>query len=334
VGIIGSGPAGLVAAEELRLRGHAVTIYERQDRAGGLLLYGIPNFKLDNTIVKRRIARLEEAGVRFELGVEVGHDRSIEELQQEHDALLIATGVYSPRELKVAGRDHPNVIRALDFLIAENRRELGDALPAADSDRLSAAGKDVVVVGGGDTAMDCVRTAVRQQANSVTCLYRRDRANMPGSAREVAHAEEEGVTFRWLAQPIAFVGDERVRAVRAQRMRLAAPDAGGRQTVRPTDEEPFELAADLVIEALGFTPEPLAQRFSCPELACRPDGTLIVGNDLQTRVPGVFAAGDIARGASLVVWAVVDGRQVATAIDRYLGQPQQKEQQVAAGGFR
>ncbi|MBM3541899.1 MAG: NAD(P)-dependent oxidoreductase, partial [Alphaproteobacteria bacterium] len=198
VGVIGAGPAGLAAAEELRKRGYAVDVYDRYDRMGGLLVYGIPNFKLEKHAVARRVERLSQAGVRFRANVDIGRTVSFEALRAKHDAILIATGVYKATELAVPGVGLGNVVQALDYLVTANRTGLGDAVPAFESGALDARGKRVVVVGGGDTAMDCVRTAVRQGAASVSCLYRRDRKNMPGSAREVRHAEEEGVDFVWL----------------------------------------------------------------------------------------------------------------------------------------
>ena len=225
VGVIGAGPAGLAAAERLRELGYAVTVYDRHDRAGGLLIYGIPNFKLEKEVVERRTQRLADGGIEFRMNFEVGRDATLAELRARHDAILIATGVYKARELEVPASAPAAWWPALEYLIASNREGLGDAVPDFTSGRLNAAGKHVVVVGGGDTAMDCVRTAVRQGAASVTCLYRRDRANMPGSAREVQHAEEEGVVFEWLAAPRA-IRDEAMQAagVRAARMRLGAPD--------------------------------------------------------------------------------------------------------------
>jgi glutamate synthase (NADPH/NADH) small chain len=319
VGIIGSGPAGLAAAESLRAKGYAVHVYDRADRAGGLLIYGIPNFKLDKAIVARRIALLEEAGVVFHLRTEIGRDLSFAALRERHAAVLIATGVYQARELGGPGSGLPGIVPALDFLIAANRIGLGDRVPEVEEGLLDARGKHVVVIGGGDTAMDCVRTAIREGAASVRCLYRRDRANMPGSMREVKNAEEEGVVFEWLAAPEAFYGEERVRGVRAVRMRLGLPDATGRQSVEPIAGSHFDLPADLVIKALGFDPEPLPELWGESALQVTRRGTLRVDpRSFMTTLPGVFAAGDIVRGASLVVWAIRDGREAAERIDRWL----------------
>lgn len=316
VGIIGAGPAGLAAAEELRREGFGVTVYDRHDRAGGLLVYGIPNFKLDKAVVARRVRLLEEAGIRFALNFEIGRNASLAELRDKHDAILIATGVYKARELACAGAGNRGVVAALDYLIASNRKGLGDEVAAFDDGALNAAGKDVVVIGGGDTAMDCVRTAVRQGARSVRCLYRRDRANMPGSQREVAHAEEEGVIFEWLAAPKAVLGDAGgVNGLRAVKMRLCPPDASGRRTPQEATGSDYDLAADLVIKALGFEPEDTFALFGEPRLAVTRRGTLRVdASTLETSLSGVFAAGDIVRGASLVVWAIRDGRVAAAAI--------------------
>ncbi len=207
VGIVGAGPGGLAAAEELRRRGYQVDVYDRHDRPGGLMIYGIPNFKLEKPIVLRRAALLEEGGVRFHLRTEIGRDLPFAALRARHDAVLVATGVYKARDIGGPGVGLPGIVAALDYLTASNRKGLGDTVPAFDDGTLNAAGKRVVVIGGGDTAMDCVRTAVRQGAASVQCLYRRDRANMPGSMREVKHAEEEGVEFVWLSAPEAFHGE-------------------------------------------------------------------------------------------------------------------------------
>ena len=230
VGVIGAGPAGLAAAEELRRKGYQVTVYDRHDRAGGLLVYGIPNFKLEKDVVARRVKRLEEGGIVFKLDFEVGRDATLDELRDRHDAIVIATGVYRAREIEVPGTNLGRIVAALDYLIASNRKGLGETVPDFDSGALDATGKHVAVIGGGDTAMDCVRTAMRQGAKSVTCVYRRDRDNMPGSLREVANAEEEGVIFDWLTLPKAFLGQTDVEAVRIARQRLGLADASGRKT--------------------------------------------------------------------------------------------------------
>ncbi len=326
VGIIGAGPAGLAAAARLRAKGYQVTVYDRYDRSGGLLIYGIPNFKLEKDVVVRRNRWLEESGVTFRLNFAVGRDASLDQLRAQHDAILIATGVYKARDIQVPGVGLDNVVPALDYLTASNRKGLGDSVPAFDSGALDARGKDVVVIGGGDTAMDCVRTAVRQGAKSVTCLYRRNRANMPGSQREVANAEEEGVVFEWLAAPEAFLGDVAgegrrggVTAVRAHRMRLGQADATGRQAPEPVPDSTFTCPADLVITALGFDPEDLPTLFGAPELPVTRWGTVKIDwSTMMTPMESVFAAGDIVRGASLVVWAIRDGQDAAAAIHNYL----------------
>ncbi len=319
VGIVGAGPAGLAAAEQLRRHGYQVEVYDRYDRAGGLMIYGIPGFKLEKGVVARRIAHLEASGVRFRLGVEIGRDLAFAKLRRRHAALLLATGVYKARDVELPGSGLAGIVPALAYLTASNRKGLGDPVPAFESGELDAAGKHVVVIGGGDTAMDCVRTAVRQGARSVRCLYRRDRANMPGSMREVQHAEEEGVEFVWLTAPEAFVGAERVEAVQAHRMRLGAPDATGRQSPEPVPGSGFRLPADLVIKALGFDPEDLPTLWGAADLPVSRWGTIKVDwSTMETALPGVFAAGDIVRGASLVVWAIRDGRDAAAAIHRFL----------------
>jgi glutamate synthase (NADPH) small chain len=321
VGIVGAGPAGLAAAEQLRRRGYQVTVYDRHDRIGGLLIYGIPNFKLEKSVVLRRGALCEESGIRFRLNCGIGQDIAFAELRAAHDAVLIATGVYRARDIRCPGVGLPGIVPALDYLIASNRQGLGDEVPAFVSGALNASGRHVVVIGGGDTAMDCVRTAVRQGAKSVKCLYRRDRANMPGSMREVKNAEEEGVEFDWLSAPEAFTGKECVGGVRALRMHLGLPDASGRQAVEPIDGSAFTVKADLVVKALGFDPEDLPCMFDQEALAVTGRGTLgIDRRTFETSVPGVFAAGDIARGASLVVWAIRDGRDVAAQIHQYIEQ--------------
>ncbi len=313
VGIIGAGPAGLAAAEALREQGWQVVIYDRHDRAGGLLMYGIPNFKLDKNIVQRRIDRLADGGVAFVLNTDIGTDIDFSELQNKHAAILVATGVYKSRALQIPGCGTDGVVEALAYLTKSNRRGLGDKVAAE-----TAAGKHVVVIGGGDTAMDCVRTAIRQKAKSVTCLYRRDQANMPGSARETKNALDEGVKFNWLAAPLALHDHSgQVRMVRAVRMRLGLPGRSGRQTVSPIKNSEFDVKADMVIQALGFTPENMGQ--ICADLALTRHGTIKAHpTRFETNIPGVYAAGDIVRGASLVVWAIREGRDAALTMHEYL----------------
>ncbi len=319
VGIIGAGPAGLAAAEQLRKKGYQVHVYDRYDRVGGLLIYGIPNFKLEKDVVLRRWKLLEEGGVQFHLGFEVGRHASLTELRLRHDAVLIATGVYKARDLEAPGCGLEGVVPALDYLTASNRIGLGDTVVDYETGRLNAVGKNVVVIGGGDTAMDCVRTAIRQGAKSVKCLYRRDRRNMPGSQREVAHAEEEGVEFVWQAAPDAFHGDARVTGVKAHKMHMGVADATGRQTPMPIEGSGFLLEADLVIKALGFDPEDVPALFGDKTLKVSRWGTIHVNHrTLMTNLDGVFAAGDIVRGASLVVWGIRDGRDAAEGIHSYI----------------
>lgn len=320
VGIIGAGPAGLTAAEELRKIGIQTEVYDRHDRVGGLLIYGIPNFKLEKQIVTRRTKYLEDSGVQFSLNFEVGRDAMLDELRSKHDAVLIATGVCKARALSCPGIGNRGVIEALDYLTASNRKGLGDEVADFDNGALNTMGKNVVVIGGGDTAMDCVRTAVRQGAKSVTCLYRRDRANMPGSVREVANAEEEGVFFEWLAAPKAILGSaDKTTGIRIARMVLGDADATGRRSSNEVAGADFDLAADMVIKALGFEPEELPILFGAPDLAVTARGTLRVDPaTLETNLPMVFAAGDIVRGASLVVWGIRDGREAARAITEKL----------------
>jgi glutamate synthase (NADPH/NADH) small chain len=318
VGIIGAGPAGLAAADVLVRAGVQVTIYDRYDRAGGLMTYGIPGFKLEKPVVMQRIKQLEDAGVTFVANCNVGVDISYAELRSRHNAVLIATGVYKARDLDGAGA---GVIKALDYLTASNRKSFGDDLPDFDNGALNAQGKRVVVIGGGDTAMDCVRTAIRQGATSVKCLYRRDRANMPGSQRETQNAEEEGVEFVWLSAPKGFEGTDKVTGVWVQKMRLGAPDASGRQSPEVIEGADYLEPADLVIGALGFEPEDMHAALT-PDLGITRWGTVKADfRSHATNLDGVFAAGDIVRGASLVVWAIRDGREAADAILAYLAKP-------------
>ncbi len=330
IGIIGAGPAGLSCAEELRKNGYKVTIYDRYDRPGGLLIYGIPNFKLEKFVVERRTNLLKKSGVVFKQKIEIGKNFSLKDLREEHDAILIATGVYKPREIELPGLNLKNIFPAMEFLTASNRKGLGDTVKDFENGMLNAENKNVVVIGGGDTAMDCVRTAVRQNAKSVKCLYRRDKENMPGSAREVNNAEEEGVEFIWLSNPKKFIGTEKVSKVLVEKMKLSDIDSSGRKMPVAISNSNFEIKADIVIKALGFDPENLPKLFNDSNLSVSNLGTIRVNlKSMETNIPGVFAAGDIVRGASLVVWAIKDGREASIEIQKYLKQKKINKTQAA-----
>ncbi len=319
VGIIGAGPAGLAAAEQLRKNGYKITVYDRYDRAGGLLIYGIPNFKLEKHVVERRTKLLKDGGIEFVQNFEVGKDASLDQLRKKHDSILIATGVYKPREVELPGNDLNNIFPAMEFLTASNKKGLGDKVELFDNGTLNAEGKNIVVIGGGDTAMDCVRTSIRQKAKSVKCLYRRDKENMPGSAREVANAEEEGVEFVWLSSPKEFKGKNKIENLIVNQIQLGDPDESGRRRPEIKEGSEFEIKADMVIKALGFDPENLPLLFDAQELQVTKWGTIKADfNTMETNLKGVFAAGDIVRGASLVVWAIKDGRDAATSMKTYL----------------
>jgi len=330
VGIIGAGPAGLACAEQLRKEGYQVTIYDRYDRPGGLLIYGIPNFKLEKFVVERRTKFLKDSGVNFVLNFEVGKDSTLNELKNQHDAILIATGVYKAREVDLPGSSLDNIFPAMEFLTASNKKCLGDKVEMFDNGTLNAEGKNIVVIGGGDTAMDCVRTSVRQKAKSVKCLYRRDKENMPGSAREVANAEEEGVEFIWLSNPKEFKGSKKIESLIIDKMKLGEPDDSGRRKPIIKENSEFKIEADIVIKALGFDPEELPKLFGEEKLQVTKWGTIKTDFDtMETNIAGIFAAGDIIRGASLVVWAIKDGREAAESIQKYLEVKEKQNQKVA-----
>ena len=330
VGIIGAGPAGLACAEELRKSGYQITIYDRYDRPGGLLIYGIPNFKLEKFVVERRTKLLKDSGIKFIQNFEAGKNASLDELKEKHDAILIATGVYKARNIDIEGGELKNIFPAMDFLTASNRKGLGDKVKLFDDGTLNAENKKVVVVGGGDTAMDCVRTAVRQKATSVKCLYRRDKENMPGSAREVANAIEEGVEFLWLSSPNKFTGSTKVETVEVQKMKLGDPDSSGRRKPINIKNANYKLETDMVIKALGFDPEDIPKLFNSEKLSVSKWGTIKIDfKTMETNLRGVFAAGDIVRGASLVVWAIRDGRDAAVQIEKYLNSIQSKKEEAA-----
>lgn len=316
IGIIGAGPGGLAAADMLRQAGVQVTVYDRSDRAGGLLMYGIPGFKLEKDVVQRRNDLLADGGVTFELNCAIGEDISFDELRARHDAVIIATGVYKSRDLAMPGSGAAGVEKAIEFLTVSNKKSFGDDVAEFTSGQMNAQGKRVVVIGGGDTAMDCVRTSIRQGATSVKCLYRRDRANMPGSQRETQNAEEEGVIFEWLSAPRGFTDDNgNVTGVMVQKMRLGQPDASGRQAPEVIEGADYVEEADLVIKALGFEAEDLPTLWGQPDLPVTRWGTIKAEFTTgATEMDGVYAVGDIVRGASLVVWAIKDGRDCAEAI--------------------
>lgn len=335
VGIIGAGPGGLAAADMLRRQGFQVTVYDRYDRAGGLMTYGIPGFKLEKDIVMRRNQLLADSGVEFVMNCNVGEDISFDAIRGKHDAVLIATGVYKTRDLDIDNAEAGGVVRAIDYLTASNKIDFGDDVPDFEDGELNANGKRVVVIGGGDTAMDCVRTAIRQGAQSVKCLYRRDRANMPGSQREVQNAEEEGVEFVWLSAPGQFTGHvtgvaataqeadvaalPQIASVRIQKMRLGQPDVTGRQSPELIEGADYDEPAELVIKALGFEAEDLPKLWGVDGLEVTRWGTIKASfGTHHTSIPGVFAVGDIVRGASLVVWAIRDGREAADSISHFL----------------
>ena len=326
IGIIGAGPAGLAAAEQLRKIGYKVEIYDKYDRPGGLLIYGIPNFKLEKHAVQRRIEVLKKSGVIFHKNFEVGKNKSFKFLKKKHNAILIATGVYKARELDIKGGNSSKLIPALDFLITSNKAGLGDKVERFENGELNANNKKVVVIGGGDTAMDCVRTAIRQKAKSVICLYRRNKENMPGSMREVFHAEEEGIKFNWLSIPIKIYEEENFINLDVAKVTLDNIDSSGRQTPKILYNDTYKLKADMVIKALGFEPESLPSLFNYSNLKVTKWGTIKIDHtSMMTSDPGTFAAGDIVRGASLVVWAIKDGRDAASSIDKYLNKEKKED---------
>lgn len=317
VGIIGAGPAGLAAAEQLRRKGYQVYVYDRYDRAGGLLVYGIPNFKLDKNIVHRRNEWLMQSGIKFKFNITIGKDISLKELQQKHDALLIATGVYKSGQLNIEGHDKNNIVEAIDYLTESNKHNLGLKTPLFDSGLLDAKGKDIVVLGAGDTAMDCCNTAWRQGAKSVICMRRSPLNEVSGSTSDKEQALAFGTDMRGLTTASAYLGDSHVKAVRITKLKRSH-NPQGKPVYTPIEGSSEDIKADLVIKALGFSAEDLPQIFACPDLKTTSWGTLKTDKNQQTSLKGVFAAGDILRGASLVVWAIFDGRNAASHIHNYL----------------
>ncbi len=328
VAVIGAGPAGLACADRLARSGIEATVFDRYEQIGGLLQFGIPSFKLDKAVIATRRAVLEEMGVRFRLGVDVGRDIAIEELLREFDAVVLGLGAYRYTDGGLPGQELQGVLPALPFLVQNGRIVTGhdpQGRPIAGwEDQLALPelrGKRVVVLGGGDTGMDCVRSAVRLGAASVTCAYRRDEANMPGSAREVANAREEGVQFLFNRQPLEIVGDGQVRGVRMVETRLGAPDGNGRRSAEAITGSESLLDADVVIIAFGFSPR--APRWlEALGVQAQANGRLAVGGNgrlpYQTAHDALFAGGDCVRGADLVVTAVQEGRDAAASIARML----------------
>jgi glutamate synthase (NADPH/NADH) small chain len=314
VAVVGSGPGGMACADELAKLGYAVTIFEAQNRAGGLLVNGIPSFKLEKRIVERRLDLLRRRGVIFQRGVKVGRDVSLSSLREQFDAVYLAIGAQKPKPLDLPGAELRGVFHALPFLIQKN---LGDA---SDQPPIEVAGKRVVVFGGGDTAMDCLRTAIRSGAREAICIYRRDLENMPGSRREYANAVEEGARFLFLTNPIALTdnGAGRVAEARCLRMELGDPDAKGRRKPRPIPGSEFTVPVDVVLVAYGFDAVPIFAAGNSDKIGVNEWGGVIVDANQMTSVPGIFAGGDLVRGPDLVVRAVRDSRKAAAGIHKFL----------------
>jgi len=313
--VIGSGPGGMACADELAKLGYAVTVFESQALPGGLLMNGIPAFKLEKSIVERRIDLLRQRGVTFRLGVTVGKDISLSELLTQFNAVFLGIGAQKAKPLDIPGAELKGVHQSLPFLIQKNV-----SLPL-EIPTIAVEGKRVIVLGGGDTAMDCLRTALRSGASEATSLYRRDLANMPGSRKEYANALEEGARFVFLTNPIALEGDSHVTGVRCVRMELGEPDASGRRKPRVIRGSEFQMAADVVLVAYGFDPVPFPPQSDFSTIAVNDWNGLVVDGNQMTSVPGVFAGGDSTRGPSLVVHAVRDGRKAAQGIHNYLKLP-------------
>ena len=323
VAVVGSGPAGLAAAQQLARAGHSVTVFEKNDRIGGLLRYGIPDFKMEKHLINRRGAQMEAEGVQFRTSTEVGVTVSVASLKENFDAIVLAGGAEDARKLDIPGAELPGVRLAMEFLTQQNKRNAGDdEMRAAPRGSLTATGKNVVVIGGGDTGSDCVGTSIRQGAKSVTCAYRRDAKNMPGSRREVKNAKDEGVKFLFNRQPVAIVGEDRVEGVKVVETRLGEPDARGRRSPEPIPGSEQILPADAVVIAFGFRPSPAAW-FQDFEIGTDEQGRVVAPEQgrfkFQTGNPKVFAGGDMVRGSDLVVTAIHEGRQAAEGILDYLG---------------
>jgi glutamate synthase (NADPH/NADH) small chain len=319
VAVVGAGPAGLACADRLAIKGIETVVYDRQPEIGGLLTFGIPPFKLDKDIVRLRRQVLEGMGVRFQLGVEIGVDLDIDQLLQDFDAVFLGLGTYAALDGGLPGLDLKGVHKALPYLIGNVNPLLGIH---TGQPKIDLQGKQVVVLGGGDTGMDCNRTAIRQGAASVTCVYRRDEANMPGSRREVKNSKDEGVQFLFNRQPLAILGQDRVEGVLVVETELGPADANGRRRPQNVAGSESVLPADAVVIAFGFQPDPPAW-ISGLGMGLDPMGRLQVAAEstplpFQTSHPRIFAGGDMVRGADLVVTAVYEGREAAASILRAL----------------
>ena len=314
VAIIGSGPAGISAATFLLRRGFNVEMFERANRAGGLLMYGIPGFKLDKTTVDRRINWLLEAGMKLHLNCEIGKDIPASQLEKDFDAIFLGIGSTASNKAKIEGENALNVYLAIDFLTGIQKRNLGDK----NSNYIDVKDKKVVVIGGGDTAMDCVRTSVREDAQSVKCLYRRDEVNMPGSKKEVVNAKEEGVEFVFNVSPKSIkVEKDLAYAVELLETSMSQADESGRQKVLIKEGSEYLEDADIIILALGFSPE-VPAFFEELNVKTNSWGGVIVDSKFKTTNLKVFAGGDCQRGAHLAVTAAVDGREAARIMTKEL----------------
>ena len=314
VAVVGSGPGGMACADELAKLGYAVTIFESQRRAGGLLVNGIPSFKLEKSVVDRRLDLLSRRGVTIRCGLTVGRDVSLSMLRVQFDAIYLAIGAQKPKELDIPGSDLGGVFHALPFLIQKNLGEMSNERP------IEIKGKRVAVLGGGDTAMDCLRTAIRCGAREAICVYRRDLENMPGSRREYVNATEEGARFMFLTNPVALSGNEagQITEARCVRMELGEPDAKGRRKPRPIPDSEFTLPVDVVLITYGFDPVQILPTGNSDKIEVNNWSGVIIDANQMTSVPGVFAGGDLVRGPDLVVRAVRDSRKAAAAIHEYL----------------
>lgn len=316
VAVVGSGPAGLTAAGELAKRGHDVTVYEALHRPGGVLVYGIPEFRLPKKIVDQEVERLVQAGVKIECNVVVGRTYTVPELREMYDAIFIANGAGLPVFMNIPGEHLKGVYTANEYLTRVNLMAAYD--PESDTPVLKP--RKVAVIGGGNVAMDGARTAQRLGAERVSIVYRRTKAEMPARVEEVHHAEEEGVQFELLCAPLEVIGDEKnwVKGLKCIRMQLGEPDASGRRSPVAIPGSEFVLECDMVVSALGTRANPLLTA-TCPDMKLDKRGNIVVDDNLMTSIPGVFAGGDIVRGAATVILAMGDGKKAALALDRYLG---------------